>query len=254
MINPLVSLREVSKCFDTPDGELQVLKGITLSIHKGEFVTVIGPSGCGKTTILKIIAGFETCDGLNIFEDEKITGPSPKRAVVFQDYALFPWKSLLENVQVGLRSKKVRGEELQKKGLDVLSRVGLSGFEDRFPHQISGGMKQRVAIARVLAMEPSVVLLDEPMGALDSLTRSTMQKELLDLFEFKDMGVFLITHSIEEAVFMSDRILVMSSMPGEIVEEYKIDLPRPRQREMLDTQEAINIQKELRQQLFTCSN
>jgi NitT/TauT family transport system ATP-binding protein/sulfonate transport system ATP-binding protein len=232
---PSLDIRGVTKRFVMGDDEIEALARIDLAIGKGEFVCLIGASGCGKSTLLRIIAGFEEpTAGEILVHDKAITGPGSDRGMVFQEYALFPWMTVRENIAFGPRQ---RG--LDKKGIDAiadeyLKMVGLERFEDRFPSQLSGGMKQRVAIARVLANDADILLMDEPFGALDALTREQMQRELLEIWERTRVTVVFVTHSVEEAVLLADRVVVMTAGPGRIEADVPIDLSRPREVSAID--------------------
>lgn len=206
------------------------LKDVNLEVRKGEFLAIVGPSGCGKSTLLDMIAGLTRPNSGEILIDDKlITGPALDRGIVLQGYALFPWRNVRQNVEFGLEikgiSKNGRGEISQK----YIELVGLKGFEDRFPYELSGGMKQRVAIARALAYDPEVLLMDEPFAAVDAQTRETLQDELLRIWEETHKTIFFVTHSIEEAIFLADRVAIMTTNPGTIKEVVEINLPRPRQ-------------------------
>jgi ABC-type nitrate/sulfonate/bicarbonate transport system ATPase subunit len=227
-------VRGVSKVFErSGHAPLTVLQHIELDIRPGEFLTIIGPSGCGKTTLLNLLGGFVRPTTGSAFKDEsEITGPGPDRTMVFQDYALFPWLTVADNIAFGLRAKGMGKAELGPRVAHFLNLVGLSGFADAYPPQLSGGMRQRVSIARALAPDPDVVLMDEPFAALDSLTRDKLQEELLSIWSRSRKTFVLITHNIEEAAFLSDRIVVMRSHPGRIRSILDIDLPRPRQPEI----------------------
>jgi NitT/TauT family transport system ATP-binding protein len=228
---PRISLKRVSKhFFDIAQSqEIVALQDINLDIGPSEFLTIIGQSGCGKSTLLNLIAGFEQASAGAIHLDgEPITQPGPDRGVVFQEYALFPWLTVRDNVAFGLRERGVPAQERSAKVMEQIEAVGLSGFEGRYPHELSGGMRQRVAIARVLVTEPKSLLMDEPFAALDAQTRSVMQQELLAVWQRNQRSVVFITHNIEEAVFLGDRIVVMASRPGRIKTVVPIKLPRPR--------------------------
>ena len=222
-----LELRNVNKFF----GELQVLQNINIVIEKGEFVAIVGPSGCGKSTALRMLAGLETpTDGEVLADRSPILGPSPNRMMIFQEHALYPWSTVENNVSLGLDLAKVPKAESKERVNAVLQMVGLTGFNKYYPSQLSGGMKQRVAIARALIMEPDVLLMDEPYGALDAMTRLTMQNELIKLREGTGRTMFLITHDIDEALYLADKIYVMSARPGQIIKKIIPDLPRPRNR------------------------
>ncbi|WNY26077.1 ABC transporter ATP-binding protein [Methanolapillus millepedarum] len=213
------------------DSFVLAIQDIDLNVKDGEFVTILGPSGCGKTTLLRIIAGLETYSDGNIYlNGEKITGPSPKRGMVFQEYSLFPWKTVLENVMFGPLMQGATKEEAKTKALPYISLVGLSDFINSYPYELSGGMKQRVAIARALANEPDIILMDEPFGALDAQTRNNLQKELLRIWQEEKRTIIFVTHSVDEAVFLSDRIIILTGRPGTVKKEIPINIPRPRDR------------------------
>src|ERR1700689_370696 len=207
------------------------LSDISLSVADGAFVSILGPSGCGKSTLLYIVGGFvKPTTGVARVKGNAITGPGPDRGPVFQEFALFPWKSVLGNVMYGPRQQGVRREEAEAQSRRLIEMVGLKGFEHFYPKELSGGMKQRVALARTLAYHPSVLLMDEPSGALDAHTRTRLQNDLLNIWERDRKTVLFVTHSVEEAVFLSDKVVVMTRSPGCIKEIVDIDLPRPRRR------------------------
>ncbi len=208
------------------------LSGINLQIKDGEFFAIVGPSGCGKSTFLEIVAGLiKPTSGSIYIDDEVVTGPDHNRGIVFQGYALFPWRTVMGNVAYGLEEKGVLQPERDKICSKYISLVGLSGFEKHYPHELSGGMKQRVAIARALAYDPDILLMDEPFAALDAQTREILQVELLRIWNETKKTVLFITHNIEEAVFLADRIAVMSGRPGMIKKIIDVPLSRPRQEE-----------------------
>jgi nitrate ABC transporter ATP-binding subunit len=226
---PQLAVRGVSKRFSVGDDEIEALARIDLSIAAGEFVCLIGASGCGKSTLLRIVAGFEEpTTGDVTAEGKPITGPGSDRGMVFQDYALFPWMTVRQNIGFGPRQRELPRKEVEEIAAEFVKLVGLERFADRYPSQLSGGMKQRVAIARVLANNASVLLMDEPFGALDALTREQLQKELLQIWARTGVTIIFVTHSVEEAVLLADRVLVMSAGPGRIENDIPIDLPRPR--------------------------
>jgi NitT/TauT family transport system ATP-binding protein len=209
--------------------EVIALDGIDLEIGDDEFLTVHGPSGCGKTTLLNIVASFETATGGEVRVDgEPVRKPGPDRGVVFQEYALFPWLTVQQNVEFGLRERGTPRSERKERVRRQIASVGLSGFERRYPHELSGGMRQRVALARVLVNDPKILLMDEPFAALDAQTRSMMQQELLGVWSAERRTAIFITHNIEEAVLLGDRVVVMTARPGRIKEIVAIELPRPR--------------------------
>ena len=209
--------------------EIVALDGIDLDIGDDEFLTVLGPSGCGKTTLLNIIAGFDhPTNGDVRLDGEAILKPGPDRGVVFQEYALFPWLSVEQNVEFGLRERRVPKPQRRARVRDQIASVGLSGFERRYPQELSGGMRQRVAIARALVNDPKILLLDEPFAALDAQTRTLMQQELLRVWSAARRTAIFITHNIEEAILLGDRVVVMTARPGRIKEIVTVNLPRPR--------------------------
>ncbi|PWB49699.1 MAG: ABC transporter ATP-binding protein [Candidatus Methanoperedenaceae archaeon] len=212
---------------NTPN-ELLALGGVDLSINKGEFVSIVGPSGCGKSTFLDLVGGLSKPNEGNIYIDGKpVNGPGLDRGIVFQQYALFPWRTALGNVEFGLENQNVLKKERTEIAQKYLSLVGLAGFENRYPYELSGGMKQRVAIARALAYDPDILLMDEPFGALDAQTREILQRELLHIWEETHKTILFITHSIDEAVFLSDRVAIMTARPGVIKKEMAVPLSRP---------------------------
>lgn len=234
---PKISLQNVGKSFtvrptkDAPLGSrLTALEGVTLDVAAGEFITLVGPSGSGKTTLLDLLAGLTRPDtGKVLVDGREVTGPGKDRAVVFQQYALFPWRTAAANVSFGLEGRSHDGERLNRreraeKARTYLDLVGLAGFEDRYPHELSGGMKQRVAIARSLAYEPDVLLMDEPFAALDAQTREQLQEELLRIWRATGKTIVFITHGIDEAVYLGQRVAVLSSRPGRLKEIVPIDL------------------------------
>ena len=227
-----VRIANVGKAFPKEDGTVtQALEGVNLDIGDTEFICLVGPSGCGKTTLLRIIAGLETATTGSVTVDGRaVTGPDPKRGMVFQEYSLFPWRRVIDNVAFGLEMKGVPREERRRTADHYLDMVGLSQFRDAYPFELSGGMRQRVAIARALANDPDVLLMDEPFGALDAQTRNRMQKELLFLWEQTKKTIVFVTHSVDEAVYLSDRIIVLAPRPGSVQEIIAIPWSRPRDR------------------------
>lgn len=231
----LVEVRSVSKVFDVDGKSMEVLRDISMSVDEGEFVCFIGPSGCGKTTLLRIIAGLEfPSSGSVLLDGAPIRGPGPERGMVFQEYSLFPWRTVLDNVAFGPEIRGVPKEERYRLAREYLKMVGLERFESRYPHELSGGMKQRVAIARALVNNPKALLMDEPFGALDAQTRNVMQSELLRIWEQERKTIIFVTHSVDEAIYLGDRIIVFSARPGRVKEIIEIDLPRPRKRTSLE--------------------
>jgi NitT/TauT family transport system ATP-binding protein len=210
---------------------MQILNDINLSIRENEFVCFIGPSGCGKTTLLRIVAGLEDpTSGTLTLDGEPIKGPSPERGMVFQEYSLFPWRTVIDNIAFGLELRGIHPNERMVRSRQYLKMVGLERFENRYPHELSGGMKQRVAIARALVNNPRALLMDEPFGALDAQTRNIMQSELLRIWSEEKKTVVFVTHSVDEAIYLADRIVIMSARPGRIKDIIEIPLARPRNR------------------------
>jgi NitT/TauT family transport system ATP-binding protein len=219
----------VRKSYSKNGQSLDILNVEQLTVRDGELVTVIGPSGCGKSTFLHIVGGFIKAEGGTIrVHGREVSGPGPDRGMMFQEFALFPWKSVAGNVAWGLEAKGFSKEMIDETVRKYLEMMGLADFGNHYPAELSGGMKQRVALARVLAIEPEVLLMDEPFGSLDSQTRETMQEELIRLWERTGKTIVFVTHDIEEAVFLGDRVVVLTARPARIREEVKIDLPRPR--------------------------
>jgi NitT/TauT family transport system ATP-binding protein len=228
----LIQVERVSQIFATRDGEPNwALWQVSLAIATGEFVCLIGPSGCGKTTLLHLIAGFiAPSEGEVRFGGEPVVKPGPDRGVVFQEYALFAWMTARQNVEFGLRMRGMRKAERRQRAREALARVGLDRAADRYPHELSGGMRQRVAVARALVNEPKVLLMDEPFAAVDAITRASLQDELLRLWQETGVSVVFVTHNIDEAAFLAERVVVMSPHPGSVKREMRIALPYPRQR------------------------
>jgi nitrate ABC transporter ATP-binding subunit len=224
-----VAIRGVTKRFQVGDGEIDALARIDVTIAQGEFVCLIGASGCGKSTLLRIVAGFEEPTTGDVTVDGKpVTGPGSDRGMVFQDYALFPWMTVKQNIGFGPRQRQLPRKEIDAIADEFVRLVGLEHAANRYPNQLSGGMKQRVAIARVLANDANILLMDEPFGALDALTREQLQHELLQIWARSRVTIMFVTHSVEEAALLADRVLVMSAGPGRIENDIRIDLPRPR--------------------------
>ena len=243
--SPLVLVEKVGKIFFGRQRQTLALEDIDLSIGQGEFICILGPSGCGKSTLLNAIAGFSLpSSGRVVANGKTVTAPGPDRAMVFQEYALFPWMTVAQNVSFGLEIKKLPPDEIRKRVDALLEKLHLREFRDRFPKHLSGGMQQRVAIARALALDSPIMLMDEPFGALDALTRRNLQEELLRIWmEFKKTIVF-VTHSIEESIFLANRVVAMTYRPGSIKKIIPIDLPYPRENSSV---EFIRLQQELTQ-------
>ncbi len=219
----------LTKRFPTPHGSVTALENIDFAVHRREFVSVIGPSGCGKSTLIRILAGLETPSSGDVLLDGKsVVGPGPDRGMVFQGYTLFPWLTVKGNVMFGLKIRGSGSSQAESEARQWIEVVGLSKFENSYPHQLSGGMKQRVAIARALANQPRILLMDEPFGALDAQTRAQMQAYLLQIWKNVDVTILFITHDLDEAVYLSDRILVLAANPGRVNEVIEVPVPRPR--------------------------
>ena len=224
-----ISVKSVNKIFASAEREVVALKDIQLDIPQGQFVCLLGPSGCGKSTLLNAIAGFSLPSSGSITADGKtVTGPGPDRGMVFQEYALFPWMTVEKNIAFGLEIKGVAAEKIQDTVTSLLAKLGLTDFSNRYPKDLSGGMRQRVAIARILALDSPIMLMDEPFGALDALTRRNLQDELLRIWAELGKTVIFVTHSIEEAIYLADRIVVMTYRPGTVKRDLLVDLPRLR--------------------------
>jgi NitT/TauT family transport system ATP-binding protein len=237
---PKIEIRGVSKTYASERGPVLALQGTDLTVNEGEFVSIVGPSGCGKSTLLYVVGGFLAADGEVVIDGSPITSPGTDRGVVFQEYALFPWLTVRDNIGYGLERQRVTASERDKIVSRLVGVIGLSGFENRYPRELSGGMKQRVAIARTLACDPAILLLDEPFGALDAQTREIMQDELLRIWLETRKTVLLVTHEVTEAVYLSNRICVMSARPGQIIEEFTVAFDRSRSREELVVSEPFN--------------
>ena len=224
-----IQVRGVEKTFSVGAQKIVALQNIDLDIRKGEFVCLLGPSGCGKSTLLNAVAGFQPpTKGTVTVDGRTITEPGPDRGMVFQEYALFPWMTVAQNVAFGLEIKGMSKAEIAERVEWLLQKLHLQDFRNRFPKDLSGGMRQRVAIARVLALDSPILLMDEPFGALDALTRRTLQDELLRIWEEVGKTILFVTHSIEESIYLADRIIVMTYRPGTIKRDVLVDMPRPR--------------------------
>jgi NitT/TauT family transport system ATP-binding protein len=249
----LLEIMGVSKQFFAEGKEMQILQDINLSIKENEFICFIGPSGCGKTTLLRIVAGLEDPTvGTITLDGELIKGPSPERGMVFQEYSLFPWRTVIDNIAFGLELRGIPANERMVRSRQYLKMVGLERFETRYPHELSGGMKQRVAIARALVNDPRALLMDEPFGALDAQTRNIMQSELLRIWSEEKKTVVFVTHSVDEAIYLADRIVIMSARPGRIKDVIEIPLVRPRNRTSLEVNQIRDrILSDLRSEMVT---
>ncbi len=230
-----VKIENVKKTFSSRKGEVTALENVTLEVHDGQFVCLLGPSGCGKTTLLRMIGGLDVpTSGTITIDGNVVDGPSPKMTMVFQEYSLYPWRTVAENVGFGLEMTGVPKEERIAEVNKRLKLVGLAGFADSYPYELSGGMRQRAAVARALATDPAVMLMDEPFGALDAQTRNKMQRELLDIWGKTKKTIVFVTHSVDEAVYLADKIVILTPRPGTIHEIYENPLPRPRDRTSIE--------------------
>lgn len=227
---PLMSFNGIHVIYNQGQpNQVHALKDVSGSIQEGEFISIIGPSGCGKSTLLHTLDGLIGPSSGEVFiNGKRIEGPGGEKAMVFQDFALMPWQTVFQNVAFGLRLADKREKDLKDRVMHYIQMVGLDGFEHKYPHQLSGGMKQRVGIARAFAVEPKILLMDEPFSAIDEQTREIMQEEVLKMLQHEKKTVIFITHSIDEAVFLSNRVFLMSVRPGRIIEDLKIDIPYPR--------------------------
>lgn len=241
----LIEGRAVRKVYRTQDGDVETLKPLDFSILDGEFVSVVGPSGCGKSTLMKMVAGLlPITSGELLVSGERVEGPQTNVGIVFQSALLLPWRSVIDNILLQAEIRNLPKEPTRIRASQLIDMAGLRGFENKYPWQLSGGMQQRVAILRALLHDPPVLLMDEPFGALDAMTREKMNLELQRIWSASKKTVMLITHSIPEAIFLSDRVIVMSDRPGSIAATYDIDLPRPRTLDMMGSPEfAIHAKK-----------
>lgn len=225
----ILEVKGLNKVYKTAKGEVIALKNVNFKTHKREFVCVIGPSGCGKSTLIRILAGLEShTSGEVLLDDKPISGPGRDRGMVFQGYTLFPWLSVKKNIMFGLKMNGIGSDEAGREADTWLELVGLAKFANAYPHELSGGMKQRVAIARALVNQPRILLMDEPFGALDAQSRCKMQMHLLEIWRNIDVTILFITHDLDEAIFLADRILVLKAHPGEVQELIEVPVPRPR--------------------------
>ena len=231
-----IKIEGIEKTYSKPKSNevLKALDCVDAEFNSGEFVSIVGPSGCGKSTLLRVIAGLESVDRGSVFVDsKKVDGPDPDRGLLFQDYALFPWKTVEDNIEFGLKVKGIGKNDRKKISEEFIELVNLRGFENKYPHELSGGMKQRCALARLLANNPKILLMDEPLAAIDAQTRKILQEEVLEIWEKekksgREKTIIWVTHSIEEAVYLSDRVLIMSRRPATIKESVDINIKRPR--------------------------
>jgi NitT/TauT family transport system ATP-binding protein len=232
-----IEIHGVEKRYQTTQGEVEALSDISLKVDEGEFLCIIGPSGCGKSTLLRILAGLYQQSAGEVIVHTNGTEHRPVNAMVFQEYAIFPWRSVADNVAFGLEMRGVPRGERADRTSEYLAKVGLTQFANHYPYQLSGGMKQRVALARAMANDPEILLMDEPFGALDAQTRAVLQEELLRIWEEEKKTVIYVTHSIEEAIMLGDRVVLMTARPGKIKSIYEVNLPRPRTHNIRTTPE-----------------
>ena len=251
----LIEGRGVAKTYRTREGDVETLKPLDFQIRAGEFVSVVGPSGCGKSTLMKMVAGLLPISGGELeLSGRAVIGPQTDVGIVFQSALLLPWRKVIDNILLQAEVRKMPMAAARKRASDLMEMAGLQGFEQKYPWQLSGGMQQRVAILRALLHDPSVLLMDEPFGALDAMTRERMNLELQRIWMTSQKTVLLITHSIPEAIFLSDRVFVMSERPGQIVKVYDIDLPRPRPLDVMGTEAFANYARLLRAHFFAQGN
>lgn len=246
-----VKIDNVKKIFNTRNGEMVALNGVSLDIMENEFICVVGPSGCGKSTLLNIIAGLlEPTSGKVYCDGKEVVGTGTERGVVFQQYALFPWMTVKKNVMFGLNLKGIKGQEAEQIAMEYIKMVQLEDFLNHYPKELSGGMKQRVAIARAYAVNPSVLLMDEPFGALDAQTRTQLQSELLETWEKERKTCFFITHDVDEAIILAQKVIIMSARPGRIKEIVDINIPYPRTQETKMTSEFLELKNRIWSQVY----
>lgn len=249
--NIKVKIDNVKKIYNSRNGEMIALNGVSLDIYENEFICVVGPSGCGKSTLLNIIAGLlEPSSGKVYCDGKEVVGTGTERGVVFQQYALFPWMTVKKNVMFGLNLQGIKGAEAEEKAMKYIKMVQLEDFLDHYPKELSGGMKQRVAIARAYAVNPSVLLMDEPFGALDAQTRTQLQSELLGTWEKERKTCFFITHDVDEAIILAQKVIIMSARPGRIKEIVDINIPYPRTQETKMAPEFLELKNHIWSQVY----
>ena len=247
MAEPILVAEGIDKTYQSRDGELRALREISFQVSTGEFVSLVGPSGCGKTTLLRILGGLlEAEKGVVRIDGQVLTEPRQEIGFIFQNPTLMPWRTVLKNVTLPLEIRGANGDAQKNRALQLLDLVGLLGFENSYPHELSGGMQQRVAIARALVYEPSILLMDEPFGSLDAITRNQMNLELLRIWRATGKTIVMVTHTIQEAVFLADRVLVMSARPGHIRATIPVDLPRPRDTDLFYNEEFAALHHRVR--------
>ncbi len=246
-----VSIQAVSRVFETAKGQrTQALQPVDFEVRDNDFVTILGPSGCGKSTLLRIVAGLDHATSGRVLQDgAPVEGPGAERGMVFQSYTLFPWLTIEQNIRFGLRERGMPEAQQKERAAYFIAKVGLRGFEQHFPKQLSGGMQQRTAIARALANDPKILLMDEPFGALDNQTRVLMQELLLGIWEAERKTVLFVTHDIDEAIFMANRVAVFSARPGRIKTELAVDLPHPRHYTIKTSPEFMDLKARLTEEI-----
>ncbi len=244
---PILEAKNLGKSYDGTNGQLPAVNNINFSVYKGEFLCIVGPSGCGKTTILQLLAGLLSKSlGTVLLEGKSLTRPHQDISVVFQKPNLMPWRTVLDNILLPLQIEGVGEKEARERAISYLLKVGLSDFAEAYPKALSGGMEQRVAVARALVRNPRILLLDEPFGALDSFTREQLNLELLSLWRNQNITAIMVTHNIRESVLLADRVLVLTPRPASVYKEFKIDLPRPRTEDIEYTPEFVNLAYNIR--------
>ncbi|EJE51259.1 ABC-type nitrate/sulfonate/bicarbonate transport system, ATPase component [Acidovorax sp. CF316] len=250
-MSPLLSIQGVSRTFVSPKGQAtQALLPVDFDVQENDFVTILGPSGCGKSTMLRIVAGLDhPTSGRVLLGGRPVEGPGADRGMVFQSYTLFPWLTIEQNIRFGLRERGMPEAQQKERAAYFIAKVGLRGFEQHFPKQLSGGMQQRTAIARALANDPKILLMDEPFGALDNQTRVLMQELLLGIWEAERKTVMFVTHDIDEAIFMANRVAVFSARPGRIKTELAVDLPHPRHYTIKTSPEFMDLKARLTEEI-----
>ena len=249
--NIKLKIDNVKKIYNSRNGEMVALNGVSLDIYENEFICVVGPSGCGKSTLLNIIAGLlEPSSGSVYCDGKEVKGTGTERGVVFQQYALFPWMTVKKNVMFGLGLQGIKGKEAEEIAMKYIKMVQLEDFLDHYPKELSGGMKQRVAIARAYAVNPSVLLMDEPFGALDAQTRTQLQSELLETWEKEQKTCFFITHDVDEAIILAQKVIIMSARPGRIKEIVDVNIPYPRTQETKMAPEFLELKNHIWGQVY----
>ncbi len=247
----VLEVKSASRVFSTPKGDVHALDNISFNVHRREFISVIGQSGCGKSTLIRILAGLESVtSGQVLLDGKQIDGPGPDRGMVFQGYTLFPWLTVKKNVMFGMKMRGESGTSAESEAMQWLDIVGLTRFANAYPHELSGGMKQRVAIARALANQPRILLMDEPFGALDAQTRAQMQAYLLEIWKNVDVTVLFITHDLDEAIYLSDRVLVLGANPSCVQEVIEVPVPHPRGPEQFISPEFLSVKQRLEELIY----